>query len=74
MCTACLAPMLHDSQICGNTGAVLDFLMDPDGTVVASVSAALEARGLLLLGNLAGDHVSYLDLAQDAARRTTSSS
>lgn len=49
-------------QVSGETGAVLDWLMDPTGKHVSSVSAALEHDGKLFLGNLAGDYVSYVDL------------
>lgn len=40
----------------------MDFLMDPTGEHVASVSAAVEHDGCLFMGNLNGDFVSYIDL------------
>lgn len=43
-------------------GQVLDFLMDPNGEHVSSISAAVEHEGCLFMGNLAGDFVSYVDL------------
>ncbi|WIA23563.1 hypothetical protein OEZ85_000288 [Tetradesmus obliquus] len=55
-------------KISGNDGSVLDFLMDPTGSHVSTVSAALEHGGKLFLGNLAGNHVSYVDLAGNAPR------
>lgn len=39
--------------------------MDPTGSHISSVSAALEHDGKLYLGNLAGDYVSYVDLEMD---------
>eukprot|EP00879_Flechtneria_rotunda_P024440 GHRR01025910.1.p1 GENE.GHRR01025910.1~~GHRR01025910.1.p1 ORF type:complete len:118 (+),score=26.80 GHRR01025910.1:279-632(+) len=49
-------------QVSGADGAVLDWLMDPKGTHVSSVSAALEHDGKLFLGNLAGNYISYVQL------------
>jgi hypothetical protein len=51
----------------GDTGDVLDFLTDPDGSHISSVSAVSEGTGpngerLLFLGNLVGDYVSVLNL------------
>jgi len=50
-------------------GEVLDMLMDPDGSVVSTVSAVTEHNGRLFLGNLGGNFVSVYDLhqAQDQA-------
>lgn len=42
--------------------------MDPTGSHVSTVSAALEHGGKLFLGNLAGNHVSYVELAGNAPR------
>ena len=44
-------------------GRPLQTLFDPDGSHVATVSAATEHMGRLFLGNLGGDYVSYLDLS-----------
>jgi hypothetical protein len=49
------------AQVSGD-GQVLDFLMDPTGEHVSSISAAVEHEGCLFMGNLAGDYVSYVDL------------
>jgi hypothetical protein len=54
-------------QVSGADGAVLDFLMDPNGSHVSHISAALEHDGKLFLGNLAGSYVSYVDLAGNSA-------
>lgn len=51
-------------QVSGDTGEVLDWLMDPHGINVATVSAAVEHDGCLFLGNLGGDFVSYVDLGE----------
>lgn len=55
-------------------GQVVDFLLDPDGRHVATVSAVSEevttAGGggtRLWLGNLVGSYVSYVDLGSAAA-------
>lgn len=54
-------------------GQVVDFLQDPDGTHVATVSAVseevIDAVGgtRLWLGNLVGSYVSYVDLGSAAA-------
>ncbi|PRW58948.1 strictosidine synthase [Chlorella sorokiniana] len=47
-------------------GEVLQVLMDPDGSRVSSVACAAEHDGKLWMGNLAGNYVSVLDLAQVA--------
>ncbi|KAF8061129.1 Apmap [Scenedesmus sp. PABB004] len=56
------------AKVDGGSGRVLDWLMDPDGTHVSTVSAALEHGGRLFLGNLAGDYVSYVDLPPGTAQ------
>ena len=45
-------------------GEVVDFLMDPDGSAVSTVSAVTETQDgrQLLVGNLGGDYVSVYDL------------
>jgi hypothetical protein len=53
-------------QVSGE-GEVLDFLMDPTGSHISSVSAAVEHEGVLFMGNLHGDYVSYVDLVSAAA-------
>jgi len=45
------------------SGEVLDTLMDTKGLQVSSVSAVTEFDGKLFLGNLMGDYVSVLSLA-----------
>jgi hypothetical protein len=42
--------------------------MDPTGSHVSHISAALEHDGKLFLGNLAGNYVSYVDLAGTSAQ------
>jgi hypothetical protein len=54
-------------QVSGENGAIMDFLMDPTGSHVSHISAALEHDGKLFLGNLAGNYVSYVDLARNSA-------
>jgi glutaredoxin 3 len=56
-------------KVSGESGAVLDWMMDPTGTHISSVSAALEHDGKLFLGNLAGDYVSYVDLQKDQQKQ-----
>ena len=43
-------------------GTPISALYDPDGTHVATVSAATEHSGRLFLGNLGGDFISFVDL------------
>lgn len=68
---ACLCVQVNDD------GQVVDFLLDPDGRHVATVSAVSEevtAAGggtRLWLGNLVGSYVSYVDLPESAAAGTT---
>lgn len=52
-------------------GQVLQCLMDPDGSRVASVACVTEHQGQLFIGNLAEDYVSVLDLAEAAAAAAT---
>jgi hypothetical protein len=56
----------HPTQVSGS-GEVLDWLMDPAGAHVHTVSSAVEHDGCLFLGNLAGDSVSYVDLGVDGS-------
>ena len=42
-------------------GEVLQFLMDPDGSVVSAVSSVTEHKGRLYFGTVSGDYASYLD-------------
>ncbi|EFN57394.1 hypothetical protein CHLNCDRAFT_20987 [Chlorella variabilis] len=51
-------------------GEVLQVLMDPDGSHVASVSSVTEHDGKLFLGNLGGNYVSVLDLSGVGAAGT----
>ena len=53
------------------SGEVLETLMDPTGERVFTVSAATEHGGQLFLGNLMGDFVSVVDLADVASSRGT---
>lgn len=55
-------------QVSGE-GAVLDFLMDPTGEHVSTVSAAVEHEGCLFLGNLNGNYVSYVDVVKEVGRQ-----
>ncbi len=53
-----------------------DFLTDPDGKVVSTVSAVNElqledGRHLLFLGNLVGNYVSYLELPDGSSSSST---
>jgi hypothetical protein len=49
------------------SGEVLQLLEDPQGEVASAVTAAVEHRGRLLLGNLHQDYVALMDL-QAAAK------
>ena len=50
-------------RINGETGRVLQVLMDPDGSVISGVSGVQEVDGRLFMGHLSGDYVSYVDLS-----------
>jgi hypothetical protein len=41
--------------------------MDPTGSHISSVSAAVEHEGSLFMGNLHGDYVSYIDLVSSVS-------
>jgi hypothetical protein len=62
---------VHATQV-DDGGQVVDFLQDPDGRHVATVSAVSEEVTVgggtrLWLGNLVGSYVSYVDLGPAAA-------
>lgn len=66
-------------QVDGN-GEVIDFLTDPTGQSVSTVSAVSEhdvpdgeggTRKLLFLGNLVGNYVSYVELGAAAELPST---
>lgn len=61
--------MPHAMQV-SPEGEVLQVLMDPDGSHVASVSSVTEHDGKLFLGNLGGNYVSVLDLSGVGAAGT----
>lgn len=61
-----LCPCPYPPQV-SPEGEVLQTLMDPDGSHIASVSSVTEHQGRLFLGNLMGDYVSVLDLGAVAA-------
>lgn len=42
-------------------GKVLQWLMDPDGSTINSISSVTEHKGRLYFGNVAGDYISILD-------------
>ena len=42
-------------------GKVLQWLMDPNGSVVNTISSVTEHGGKMYFGNVAGDYVSHLD-------------
>lgn len=44
-------------------GKILRYMGDPAGTVVSTISAVTEVEKGLYIGNLGGDHVSFLDKA-----------
>jgi len=46
-------------------GAILNVLIDPDGSSVSSISAVTEHDGKLFLGNLGGSFVAVIDLSSN---------
>ena len=42
-------------------GKVLQWLMDPDGSNINSISSVAEHKRRLYFGNVAGDYISILD-------------
>lgn len=42
-------------------GQVVQWLMDPDGSVVSTISSVTEDKDRLYFGNVAGNYVSFLN-------------